>query len=109
VRSRHSDLRGDFGRSFRQQQVLLALRAKAKYLSPADLPDLATVLNGEFKTSMGLDRIRHLLPVARQVAPEAVTQIVLVGGYTSAELIDGQYALVPIWGRILPLVHQSFP
>jgi LCP family protein required for cell wall assembly len=109
VRSRHSDLRGDFGRSFRQQQVLLALRAKTKYLSPADLPDLATVLNGEFKTSMGLDRIRHLLPVARQVAPEAVTQIVLVGGYTSSEQIDGQYALVPIWARILPLVHQSFP
>jgi LCP family protein required for cell wall assembly len=30
VRSRHSDLRGDFGRSQRQQQVLLSLRAKAR-------------------------------------------------------------------------------
>jgi LCP family protein required for cell wall assembly len=109
VRSRHSDLRGDFGRSFRQQQVLVALRAKARYLSPADLPDLATVLSGEFKTSMGLDRIRQLLPVAAQVQPSQVTQIVLLGGYTTSQQIDGQYALVPVWSRILPLVHQYFP
>ena len=38
VRSRHGDLRSDFGRSQRQQQVLLALRAKAKLLGIADLP-----------------------------------------------------------------------
>jgi LCP family protein required for cell wall assembly len=109
VRSRHSDLRGDFGRSFRQQQVLLALRSKARYLSPADLPDLATVLSGEFKTSMGLDRVRQLLPVAAQVSLGDVTQIVLIGGFTASQQIDGQYALVPIWSRILPLVRQNFP
>src|SRR4029077_9314280 len=40
VRSRHGDLRSDFGRSQRQQQVLLALRAKAKLLGLADLPDI---------------------------------------------------------------------
>ena len=36
VRSRHGDLRSDFGRSQRQQQVLLALRAKAKLLGIAE-------------------------------------------------------------------------
>ena len=59
VRSRHSDLQGDVGRSKRQQQVLLSLRTKAKYISPADIPDLAATFNGEFKTSIPLDRVRR--------------------------------------------------
>ncbi|MBO0687908.1 MAG: LCP family protein, partial [Candidatus Dormibacteraeota bacterium] len=54
VRARHSDLNGDFGRSARQQQVLLALRAKAKNVNPADLPNLVGALNGELKTDMSL-------------------------------------------------------
>jgi LCP family protein required for cell wall assembly len=54
VRSRHSDLRGDFGRSQRQQQVLIALRAKATRVSPADLPDVASAFQGELETSMSL-------------------------------------------------------
>src|SRR5256885_9688016 len=40
VRSRHNDLQSDFGRSRRQQQVLLAIRAKAKLLTPEDIPSL---------------------------------------------------------------------
>lgn len=111
VRSRHSDLRGDFGRSFRQQQVLLALRAKAQYLGPADLPDLAAALSNEVKTSMGLDRLRQLLPVASRIKAEDVHQIVLVDGYgyTTHEQIGGQSALVPVWSRIQPLVREYFP
>jgi LCP family protein required for cell wall assembly len=111
VRSRHSDIRGDFGRSFRQQQVLLALRTKAQYLSPADLPDLAAALSNEVKTSMGLDRLRQLLPVASRITLADVRQIVLVDGYgyTIHEQISGQSALVPVWSRILPLVHQYYP
>jgi len=111
VRSRHSDLHGDFGRSFRQQQVLMALRVKAQYLSPADLPDLASVLNNEVKTSMGLDRLRQLLPVASRITPGDIRQIVLVDGYgyTLHQQIGGQSALVPVWTRILPLVRQYFP
>src|SRR5205807_396402 len=38
VRSRHGDVQEDFGRSQRQQQVLLALKAKAKGVNPTDLP-----------------------------------------------------------------------
>lgn len=109
VRSRYSDLRGDFGRSLRQQQVLLALRAKARYLGPADLPDLVSSLSGEMKTSMGLARLRELLPVASTIKVENVRQIVMVNGYTHGEMLNGQSVLIPIWGAILPLVHQYFP
>jgi LCP family protein required for cell wall assembly len=109
VRSRHSDQRGDFGRSQRQQQVLLALRAKAKYLNPANLPDLATAFNGELKTDISLPEIRALLPIASQIQPQSVKQIVLLGSYTYSQVIGGEDALVPVWSLIRPLVHQYFP
>jgi LCP family protein required for cell wall assembly len=109
VRSRYSDLHGDFGRSVRQQQVLLALRAKVRTLTTADLPDIVSSLSGEMKTSMGLSRLRELLPVASTIKTESVRQIVLLGGYTYGQLIDGQSAQVPNWNLILPLVRQYFP
>lgn len=109
VRSRHGDLREDFGRSFRQQQVLLALRTKARNLNPADIPDVAKLLGGQLKTSMSLQRVRGLLPLASQLQTQDVKQIVLVGGYTSNQTIGDQDVLIPDWGSILPLVHQYFP
>ncbi len=109
VRSRHSDLRGDFGRSQRQQQVLLSLRARAKLLKPADLPDVAAAFSGELNTSMTLPRIRELLPVAGSLQPDSIHQVVLYGDYTSAAVIAGQDVLLPNWNLILPVVRQNFP
>jgi LCP family protein required for cell wall assembly len=109
VRSRHSDLQGDFGRSQRQQQVLLALRAKAKYLGPADLPDLVGTLTGEMKTSMDLGRLRALLPVANTITTENVHQIVLLSPYTHGQMVGSKDVEMPNWNLILPLVRQYFP
>jgi len=109
VRSRHSDLRGDFGRSQRQQQVLLALRARAKALKPADLPDVASAFAGELTTSMSLTRIRDLLPLAGGLQADSVHQVVLFGDYTIPDVIDGQDILLPNWNKILPVVSQYFP
>lgn len=112
VRSRHSDLQGDVGRGKRQQQVLLALRAKAKYLNSADIPDLAATFNGEFKTSIPIDRIRSLLPLASAMSdPSQVKQVFMEGApyYTSAQLDQVGDILRPNWTSILPLVHQDFP
>src|ERR1700746_3634683 len=64
VRSRHGDIRGDFARSERQQQLLLAIKAAASHLSVADLPTLAGALNGEVKTSISIDRLRALMSIA---------------------------------------------
>ena len=109
VRSRHDDIRGDFGRSQRQQQVLLALREKARFISPLALPDLATSLSGELKTSMTLEQIRALLPLAQHLDPTAVKQVVLLPPATSGAWIAGQDVLLPDWSVILPIVRQSFP
>ncbi len=109
VRSRHGDLRGDFARSERQQQVLLAIKAQASHLNVADLPTLATAFNGEIKTSLGLTRIRQLIGVANDFDGAGVRRVVLVPPYTSEGVIAGQDVVIPSWAQILTLTHQYFP
>src|SRR5207247_4253777 len=55
VRSRHGDVRGDFARSERQQQLLLAIKAEASNLNVTDLPTLASAFTGAIKTSIELE------------------------------------------------------
>ena len=108
VRSRHGDLQSDFGRSKRQQQVLVAIRLKAKQLAPEDIPALATAIGGELKTSIGLDRVARLIPLAASFDnPDSIRQIVLVPPYTHGGGPGG--SITPNWNLILPLVHQYFP
>jgi LCP family protein required for cell wall assembly len=109
VRSRHDDLRSDFGRSVRQQQVLLALRAKAKLLGVADIPDIATAMSSQFTTDMSVTQVGQLLPIAGNVSLSNVQQVVLLPPYTATKTIDSQDVLLPNWDLILPLVHKYFP
>jgi LCP family protein required for cell wall assembly len=108
VRSRHGDVRGDFARSERQQQVLLAIKAQASRVNVADLPALASAFNGEIKTSMGLDRLRALTSIANEFNGPNVHRVVLVPPYTSEGVVGDQDVVFPDWSQILPLVHQSF-
>jgi anionic cell wall polymer biosynthesis LytR-Cps2A-Psr (LCP) family protein len=109
VRSRHGDLRSDFGRSQRQQQVLLALRAKAKLLGLADLPDIADAMADEFNTDMSIQQVAALLPIASNVTLQNVQQVILASPYTSGAVIGDQDVLLPNWNLILPEVHRYFP
>src|SRR3989442_6875334 len=110
VRSRHNDITGDFGRSARQQQVLLAIKAKASTLNAADLPDIVDTLKGNFTTSMGLDRVRNLLSVATAFDIANVKQIVLyVPAYTSYGQISGKSVVLPHWTQILAVTKENFP
>ncbi|HEV2139867.1 MAG TPA: LCP family protein [Candidatus Dormibacteraeota bacterium] len=109
VRSRHGDIRGDFARSERQQQLLLAIKAQASHLSVADLPVLASALNGEIKTSVSIERLRALMSIASDFNSRNVHRIVLLAPYTSEGWADGQSVVFPDWAQILPLVHQTFP
>jgi LCP family protein required for cell wall assembly len=108
VRSRHGDLQSDIGRSKRQQQVLLAIRQKAKQLSPEDVPAIAAALGGEIKTSIALDRVAALIPLAASFEnPDAITQLVMLPPLFHGGGPGG--SLVPNWGEILALVRQYFP
>lgn len=109
VRSRHGDLRGDFARSERQLQLLLAIRVKAVQLNPADLPALARALQGEVKTSIGLARLRILFSMASAFDGPGVHRVLLLPPYTSEAQVGDQDVVLPNWNEILPLVHQAFP
>jgi LCP family protein required for cell wall assembly len=109
VRSRHGDLRGDFARSDRQQQVLLAIKQAGSHLNVADLPALADAMNGEIKTSISLERLRQLIVVANDFEGPNIHRVVLLPPYTSEGYAAGQDVVYPDWSRILPLVQQSFP
>ena len=109
VRSRHGDLRSDFGRSQRQQQVLLALRAKGKLLGIANLPDIATAMGNDFSTDMTISEIASLLPIASSVQLQNVHQVILASPYTSNGKQGNELVLLPNWSLILPETHQYFP
>jgi len=108
VRSRHNDLQSDIGRSKRQQQVLLAIRKKAKQTSPADVPNIAAALGGEIKTSIGLDRVAQLIPLASSFDnPDNITQLIMLPPLWHGGGPGG--SLMPNWPAILAFVRQYFP
>jgi len=88
----------------------VAIRQKAKQLNAADIPDLALTFAGELKTSMGVGRVRDLLPLAGSLDnPQSIRQIVLLSPYTEISDVDNQSVVLPHWDLILPLVRQYFP
>ncbi|MHB8572977.1 MAG: LCP family protein [Candidatus Dormibacteria bacterium] len=109
VRSRHDDLRSDFGRSVRQQQVLVALRDKARAIGAGDLPLLAGALQGYLATDMDIPTAASLLPLAREFTPSDVTRELLLPPYTSDADVGGQSVLEGDWATIRTLVSRDFP
>ncbi len=111
VRSRHQSSYGDFSRSARQQQVLVALRDKLKNLSAADLPKLSNALQGQVETNLSLPQIAGLLPLARSVNNSNIAQITLAAPqYTTAEtLSDGDQILQPNMAAIESEIWKYFP
>ena len=109
VRSRHGDLQSDLGRSQRQQQVLIAIRQKAKHVSPSDLPVISQALGGELKTSIDLPKVASLLPLAASFDnPDQIRTLILANPYTHGCGCPETYVTAN-WNLILPLVHQYFP
>jgi LCP family protein required for cell wall assembly len=115
VRTRHASTYGDFSRSARQQQILVALRQKLQYLTPADLPAIESAMQGQFYTSMTVTQMAQLLPLAPAIKDSAVTQLTLAAPqYTSEETVtdpDGEPddVVEGNFGAIDQLIWQYFP
>lgn len=110
VRTRHSDLVGDFGRSQRQQQVLSQLKTKLD--TPGivnELPALAKDMDGYVKTDMQLSDLVNLVTYARGLDPNKVTHLVLSQPYsTSFTAPNGESAFQPVCSQIVPAIAQMF-
>lgn len=107
VRTRHSDLIGDFGRSARQQQVLSAL--KLKLATPdtiSQTPQLLKDLNGYLLTDMQLDDLAFLGTLARNVDLNSVQHLTLSPPYSTPSDTNTNY--LPICSQITPAISQMF-
>jgi len=78
VRTRHSDLVGDFGRTVRQQQIISDL--KLKLATPGiigELPQLLQDLNGSLITDMDLNTMLELANYAKSVNTANIQHVTL--------------------------------
>jgi LCP family protein required for cell wall assembly len=109
VRSRHGDLLSDFGRSVRQQQLLLAIQQRVAGMDlVAALPTFARDLNGHVKTDLDLVRLTQLALFMRDFHPGDVHQAYISAYVRDATSSDGQQILVADWPAIHAYLRQLF-
>src|SRR5438309_7803991 len=109
VRSRHGDLLSDFGRSIRQQQVLLALQQRMAGMDLVTaIPTFARDLNGHVKTDLDLVRLTQLALFMRGMHGGGVHQAFITPYVHDATSADGQQILVANWPAVNAYLRQLF-
>jgi LCP family protein required for cell wall assembly len=91
--SRSRETTSDFSRAARQQQVAVALRAKALAVStltnPIKLSGLIDTIGGHVKTDLQLNEIQKLAGIAKDIDATRISQKVLDTGSPDSLLQDG--------------------
>jgi LCP family protein required for cell wall assembly len=109
VRSRHGDLLSDFGRSIRQQQVLLAIQQRTAGMDLVTaLPTFARDLNGHVKTDLDLVRLTQLMLFMRGLRAADVHQAFITPFVRDAVSPDGQQILLADWPVVHTYLQQLF-
>jgi LCP family protein required for cell wall assembly len=110
VRSRHSDLTGDFGRSARQQSVLVALKKKLDSGTILNnLNALADDLKDSVITSLTIPQVLSLANFAKDLKPTDIIQKVLAApDYGQPTTINGKYVIDPNWDAINATIKEVF-
>lgn len=110
VRSRHGDLMSDFGRSERQQQVLVAIKSRLQATSAIErVPQLVAALNGSVKTDLPLPAIVQLAALGRDIPPGSILRLVLAAPDFASlgNSPDGtQQVVFPNWTAIRPVIAR---
>ncbi len=111
VRTRHSDLIGDFGRTVRQQQIIAQLKTK---LATPDTTGKASALlqdlNGAVQTDMELNDIIGLGNLARGIDTNSVQHLTLGPPDYAAPNINGDRPsnYLPLCRNIVPAIQKMF-
>jgi len=109
VRSRHGDLLSDFGRSVRQQQVLLAMQQRTAGMDLVTaLPSSARDLTGRVKTDLDLVRLTQLMLFMRGLRAGDVRQAFITPFVRDAVSPDGQQILTADWPAVNAYLRQLF-
>ncbi|MGH2409317.1 MAG: LCP family protein, partial [Chloroflexota bacterium] len=102
VRARHADLIGDFGRSQRQQQVLLAIRKKLKSMDLGMVPSLIQDMGDQFKSDLHIPDIVSLAVDTVGIPSSSIHQYYMTDGNgfaTDAVNARGD-VLIGVWPKI---------
>ena len=111
ARSRLTDPEADFGRSKRQQQLLLALRDQ--FLTSDTLPRLPALvqqLGDAVTTDFPLTKVPALARLGLSIPPDRIIRLAInydQGLVTSAVTATGAEVLIPDVPRIRQVVHQA--
>lgn len=112
VRSRHGDLLGDFGRSARQQQVLLTLRHKLEQPGTIlKIPDYLAALNGYVRSDFSATDLIEYANFANSLSAHGrIDRVVLQPpAYSSLGWSkDGQAIVIPKWNAVRAKVREVF-
>jgi len=116
ARSRKGSARGDFDRSVRQRQILVALQQKVLSLGTFSNPfKVVELLNGfgdGVRTDLnGLDEIKRFYEIGQNISSDKIASVELVdpdGPLLRTDNINGQSVVVPIAGLYQYGEIQSF-
>ncbi len=124
ARSRHGSARGDFDRSERQRQILVALREKVFSLgtfgNPVKLTQLIDTFGNHVRTNMNINEIMSLYGLAKDIDGSKLTSIGLadppndyvttgnVGGLSVVVPRAGSYNYAPIQNYVRNTLKDGF-
>jgi LCP family protein required for cell wall assembly len=114
ARSRHDDPLGDFGRSRRQQQVILAIRDKVMQINalPKLLPragEIASTLGEAVQTDLSLQQVIQLAKLGTQMDRSRIKSVFIDQTVTLPFTTpDNDQVLVPLRDEIRKLVRDQF-
>ncbi len=111
VRTRHSDLVGDFGRTVRQQQVISQLKSKlANPNTIGKAPELLHDLNGAIQIDMPYSNVINLTNLARSIDGNSVEHLTLGPPDYALPNTNGVRSgnYLPICSAIVPAIQKMF-
>lgn len=102
VRSRHGSARGDFDRTERQRQVILALKDKVlslgTYSNPLKISQLLDAFGNHIQTNLSINDSMRLYNIGKAVGNDKVQSIGLAdppNNFVTTAAYDGQSVVVP--------------
>ncbi len=106
ARSRHGSSRGDFDRTERQRQIIVALQSKilslGTFSNPFKVADLLTTFGNHVRTDLnGLDEIKRLYEIGQNIGADRIASVGLADPpnmLVRTNFIDNQSVVVPIEG-----------
>jgi LCP family protein required for cell wall assembly len=107
ARSRHAD--NDFGRSRRQQQVLVAAKDKALQMDMwPKLPSMLGILKDNVTTDIPVSNMLPIAQLIKEIDSSKITNESIDGTMVKEVNNPDMYYLEPVWSEIRPMVAKMF-